>query len=264
MKTSLAAAWLAPALALALVACKGKDDQTDATRAPGPSATGTPAAPTGAADGAADSADKGAAPAADDAPAGKRLCGDFEACRAACAERKPGSCARMGGRATDDAARKTATQLLRRLCDAGFGEACFEASTTAPGKPRDRKLLTRSCDMGSGWGCLTLAAAVRSKDEARADELRARGMRQLEKSCQHDDPFSCARIAEEARSGDDADPARARWHGEKACEMGDEDACRAVADQLKGEFPDISARLMERACELGQPDACKADGSSGR
>ena len=127
------------------------------------------------------------------------------------------------------------------------------------GKRKDTKVLSRSCDMGSGAGCLTLAASV--KDATRSAELRARGMRQLEKSCQHDDASSCARIAEEARAGDDADPARARWHGEKACQLGDEEACRAVADQLKSEFPDVAGRLLERACELGQADACKQVGA---
>lgn len=260
MKTS-PAAWLEPALVLALAACKGGGDRTEAATSPDPaSGAAVPATPAAATDGAG----KDAAPAADDGPAGKRLCGDFEACRAACAERRPAACVRMARRARDDAARKTSRQLLRQLCDAGSGEACFEASAAAPGKPRDRKLLTRSCDMGSGWGCLRLAEAVRKDDRARADELRARGMRQLEKSCQHDDAFSCARIAEEARAGDDADPARARWHGEKACGMGDEEACRAVAEQLAGEFPEVSARLMERACELGLADACTGAGSAGR
>ena len=193
MKTSIAAAWLAPALALALVACKGGSDRTDATGAPAPasgaatptpaSGAATPTPPTTAADGPS----KDTAAVEADAADGKRLCADFEACRAACAERRPAACVRMGRRASDDAARKTADKLLRQLCDAGYGEACLEASMTGAGEPRDRKLLTRSCDMGSGWGCLALAAAVERKEAGRARELRARGLRQLEKSCQHDD-----------------------------------------------------------------------------
>jgi len=268
MRTSISAIrWSALVIALAGLAC-GTSDRNEKADPAGAGAKGAGAASAGAGTGsgaatpstAGSSASSGAgAGSPPSAPLRNQQCADFAACRAACTERRPAACIRMGdhshGKRADEV---EAAKTVKQLCDAGHAEACHALRFLAKNDERAAaKLLSRGCDLGYGPSCVILAASTKDRDKA--DQLRARGNGLLERTCQRGDPYACARIAHEARvprAGEQADLPRARWYGDKACNLGDEDACYALAQQLGAEFPELAATLTDRACELGQPTAC--------
>lgn len=206
----------------------------------------------------ASSADAAAAPAVSEpTPAatgseppatGPRLCADFAACRDACAARRPGACLRMQRRAHAGDAGKEAGQVASRMCDAGHAEACHVLSAQLQSdRGRSAKALRRACDLGFGQACVSLAHTT--KDQAKAEELRGRAAALLERHCRAEDPYACAAIARD-------DPSKARWHYDRACDLGDEASCYALVEQLGGKVPKLEVVLLDRACELGEPRAC--------
>ncbi|HWM85506.1 MAG TPA: hypothetical protein VNO33_06700 [Kofleriaceae bacterium] len=234
----------AAALLLLLSCSQDKGEEKPATPAEKPAApavTGESAAPAGE-------------PAASEEPKSTQ-CADFAACRDGCAERKASTCLRMQGRARKPD-RAEAEKLAARLCDAGHPEACHVQSLQLEGK-RGQKALTRACELGYGQSCIQVAA--KTKDRAKADLLHRRGLASLEKNCrQQEDPYACTGLAKAALAppaDEQADPARARWHYNKACDLGDEDACYELA-RMNVESPARNVALLDRACELGQPIAC--------
>jgi len=245
-------------LVLALLACgRGGDAGDDKPRAAASKPTSAPAA----AAARPPAAPAASAPAADQGKG--RPCADFAACRDACVARRAGACVRMNEQAAKrDADRAESEKTASRMCDAGHPEACHVRHVQLQSdRKRSLQALTRACDLGYGQACLSLAG--RSRDQARADELRRRGLFLLDRFCQHDDPYACTALGDAARDpgdGEDPDPARARWHFEKGCNLGDGDGCYALVQQLAGSLPEREVALLDRACELGEPRACASVG----
>ena len=190
-------------------------------------------------------------------------CADFAACRDACSARRSGGCVRMHERSrASDVDRAEAEKTASRLCDAGHPEACHVRHVQLQSdRRRSAQALTRACDLGYGQACVSLAG--RTRDKARADELRKRGMFVLERFCQRDDAYACTALGDAALAppeGEDPDPARARWHHDRACDLGDGDGCYALVEQLGGQQPAREVALLDRACELGEPRACARAG----
>jgi len=248
--------------AVLLLACGQDEDRSEKAGKTAVPAAG-PAASSGAASSAATSSGAAAgAPAAGD---GRKppLCVDFAACRDACSERRSGGCVRMHERSRGrDADKADAEKTASRLCDAGHPEACHVRHVQLQSdRRRSVQALTRACDLGYGQACVSLAG--RTRDKAKATELRKRGTFLLDRFCQRDDPYACTATGDLARNpppGEDPDPARARWHYDKACVLGDGDGCYALVEQLAGEQPARVVVLLERACELGEPRACARAG----
>ncbi len=251
--------------AVLLLACGQDEDRSEkagegtAVPAAGPAASGgaasSPATSSGAAAGAA------AATAGDQRK--PPLCADFAACRDACSERRSGGCVRMHERSRGRDADKTeAEKTASRLCDAGHPEACHVRHVQLQSdRRRSAQALTRACDLGYGQACVSLAG--RTRDKAKADELRKRGTFLLDRFCQRDDPYACTAMGDLSLNpprGEEPDPARARWHYDKACVLGDGEGCYALVEQLGGEQPARIVVLLDRACELGEPRGCARAG----
>jgi TPR repeat protein len=242
-------------------AAKGTSALAAASAAPSASSTGAE----GTAGTAAGATSAGAAGPGEPAAGGRRAgpCADFAACRDACSARRSGGCVRMHERSrASDGDRAEAEKTASRLCDAGHPEACHVRHVQLQSdRRRSAQALTRACDLGYGQACVSLAG--RTRDKARADELRKRGTFLLDRFCQRDDPYACTATGDLARNpprGEDPDPARARWHYDKACVLGDGEGCYALVEQLAGEQPARVVVLLDRACELGEPRGCARAG----
>jgi uncharacterized protein len=240
-------------LVVALLACGRGDDGAEKAGAAGKPSGGAAAQPVAA-------APSGAAPAAE-----KRRgpCADFAACRDACVERRPGGCVRMHEQARKrDQDRAESEKTASRMCDAGHPEACHVRHVQLQSdRRRSLQALTRACELGYGQACLSLAG--RSRDRSKVDELRKRGVFLLDRFCQREDPYACTARGDAARDpgdGEDPDPAAARWHFEKGCNLGDGDGCYALVQLLGGQQPEREVALLDRACELGEPRACASAG----
>jgi TPR repeat protein len=252
---------------LALASCGGKKEggQSQPDAAPAATVAATAAEGAGAEGGAAKSgaAESGAA---EGGPSGKAgLCADLDACREACKERRPAACLRMHRKARaggKDGAGKAEMEVVSRLCDAGHAEACHVRHLQQQSeRGKSAGALNRACDLGFGQSCASLAD--RTRDKTKAAELRARAAALLERNCQRDDLYACTALGHAARfppDGEQADPARARWHYDKGCKLGDEEACYAMAQLIGGEQPKLELTLLQRACELGEPRGCAAIG----
>jgi TPR repeat protein len=193
-------------------------------------------------------------------PAARRMCADFDACREGCQARKAGACERMHARARGKSGAE-ADKVAAQMCDAGHPEACHVQSLRTGDKSRATRALSRACDLGYGQGCIALAA--RTKNAGKARELRLRAYALLERYCRSENAYACAALGDAARQpaeDETADPARARWHYEKACNLGEEGACYSLAEELRGDHPAEGLTLLDRACELGEPRACAASG----
>jgi TPR repeat protein len=154
-----------------------------------------------------------------------------------------------------------ADKVAGQMCDAGHPEACHVQSLRVRDKKRAARALSRGCDLGYGQACLAQAAATRN--EAKAKELRGRAYALLERYCRSENPYACTALGDAARkpaADETADPTRARWHYEKACNLGEEGACYSLAEELRADHPAEGLTLFDRACELGEPRACAASG----
>lgn len=253
--------------AVLLLAC-GQDEDRDEKAAKGAAAlAAASAASTVPPSGGAEKAGAAAGAATSPAGAGEGrkppLCADFAACRDACSERRSGGCMRMHERSRGrDADKAEAEKTAQRLCDAGHPEACHVRHVQLQSdRRRSAQALTRACDLGYGQACVSLAG--RTRDKAKAGELRKRGTFLLDRFCQRDDPYACTATGDLARTpppGEDPDPARARWHYDKACDLGDGAGCYALVEQLGSEQPARVLVLLDRACELGEPLGCARAG----
>lgn len=239
-------------------AAKGSSALAAASAASSAPASGTAGATAGAKTAGAAAATEGAGDARK-AP----LCADFASCRDACSERRSGGCVRMHQRSRGrDADKAEAEKTASRLCDAGHAEACHVRHVQLQSdRRRSEQALTRACDLGYGQACVSLAG--RTRDKGKAVELRKRGTFLLDRFCQRDDRYACTATGNLARNpprGEDPDPARARWHYDKACRLGDGEGCYALVEQLGDEQPARVVVLLDRACELGEPRGCARAG----
>jgi TPR repeat protein len=193
-------------------------------------------------------------------PARPAACADFDACRKACQERQAGGCERMHARARGKSGAE-ADKVAGQMCDAGHPEACHVHSLRLGDKRRGARALSRACDLSYGQACIALAAGT--KNAAKARELRLRAYAVLERHCRSENMYACTALGDAARKpgpDESADPARARWHYEKACNLGEERACYSLAEELRGDHPTEGLTLLDRACGLGEPRACAAAG----
>ncbi len=241
-------------------AAKGSAALAAASAAP----SAAPGNATGTAGAAAGAATAGAA-GAEGAGEGRKppTCADFATCREACSARRSGGCVRMHERSrASDADKAEAEKTASRLCDAGHPEACHVRHVQLQSdRRRSAQALTRACDLGYGQSCVSLAG--RTREKGKADELRKRGTFLLDRFCQRDDPYACTATGDLARNpprGEDPDPARARWHYDKACVLGDGEGCYALVEQLGADQPARVVVLLDRACELGEPRGCARAG----
>jgi uncharacterized protein len=250
-----------PALFAALLLCAcGESEQEKAEKQKASeavkavAAAGDPVAPeSDPAAGASSTADEGK---------DTRPCRDLASCRDACGARKPGACVLMQAHARREKKHSEAEKTASRMCDAGHPEACHVRHTQLGGnRRRAEEALTRACQLGYGQSCVSLAG--RTRNRSKSDELRKRGVYLLDKHCQREDPYACTargHAASEPPENEQPDPAQARWHYEKGCDLGDGEGCYALAEQLGDEQPKREVALLDRGCELGEARACARSG----
>jgi hypothetical protein len=251
-----------PALLATLLLCAcGKSEQEEAEKRKASEAVKAVAAAGDPVTPASDPA-AGAKSSAADEGKDSRPCRDLASCRDACGARKPGACVLMQAHARREKKQGEAEKTASRMCDAGHPEACHVRHVQLGGnRRRAEESLTRACQLGYGQACVSLAG--RTRNRSKSDELRKRGVYLLDKHCQREDPYACTargHAASDPPENEQADPAQARWHYEKGCNLGDGEGCYALAEQLGGEHPAREIALLDRGCELGDARACASAG----
>ena len=178
-----------------------------------------------------------------------------------------------------------AESIYRQACDGGEPLACFslgrmyqdalamrDKSAQAPELlHRAAQGLERWCEQGTARSCMDLAAMYatgrgveRSPDRAAALQTKAAGM--LEHECSAGTARACSSLAllPVALQGGSKDRARQMELIERACELGDKQACMRGGNILgmqAREQPEELARaakLFGKACELDELVGCHA------
>lgn len=117
--------------------------------------------------------------------------------------------------------------------------------------------LERACRRAESYPCVKLVEVYKTGSMAPADpakvaELRARIIELDRRECPRGFSYACTRLAkmlEEDAGGRHV----ASEHYQTACDLGDESSCWLLSQRWSGQRAEA---LRERACELGEPDAC--------
>lgn len=219
-----------------------------------------------------------------------KRCEGAKACEAQCARGHGRSCSRAAWLARGAGEHERAAELAVRGCDAGFADACYDASVSyraGRGVAVDRKrglaLLERAHDLWkngckrddleacAGYGG---AVAVGQPDLARD---RERGLELLDRACDGGLGDACSTLAMHYQGiyGPEDEERAAKTLAREAklrgreCDRGDVDACARLGEMLlDGEGVDADAeradRLLRRACQRDAEVACLALGRAAK
>jgi TPR repeat protein len=159
-----------------------------------------------------------------------------------------------------------ADELLQRSCDEGAASSCqtFAIDLSQPSPRRDGKraqaLLDRGCRLGSASACSMLASSLmHGTGGAPKDPPRALAM--LHKGCIARRIGDCMSAASALRAGGavKADPHKALWYDERACEFGGLNACTTAGKAWLSGKPPIARDVakarasFERGCVVPDP-----------
>ena len=197
------------------------------------------------------------------APAGGCDPADLEGCTA-WAERQ---LAADPGDMSFDSERKEAQGHLRTACAGGVQRACSKLADSlerlgpAIGDDALRviTLRTRTCEAGDARDCEKLGGSLL---ESRGLQNSPEAARVLRKACDAKRTTACLRLASVFESGQIGvpDPAAGLKLREKACDLGDADACDAAADSwgrgVNSKDAKKARALDEKACALGRGASC--------
>lgn len=155
-------------------------------------------------------------------------------------------------------------------CDQGDAEACLALGESlvhgTHGFARDRAAglthLRGACTAGVARACLTASTILRLESSAAPRERWGPDFEALlVRGCELDLGNACRRLATQLYDGGvlDKDEARAVTVGDKACKLGDNYACRAVATwHAEAGRSDAQREALQRACDRHDEIACKA------
>jgi TPR repeat protein len=201
------------------------------------------------------------------AGAASRACtpGDLEGCTAA-AERQ---LAADPGDASFDTERKAAQGTLRTACAGGVQRACSKLADSLerfsnPAVASDDALKivtlrTHTCEAGDARDCEKLGQDLLERRGVQSPRGAAAA---LQKACEAKRTSACLRLASLVESGAAGapDPAAGVKLREKACDLGDAEACSAAADALGRGLASKDAKkvaaLDEKSCTLGRGATC--------
>ncbi len=155
----------------------------------------------------------------------------------ACKAPLPSACAYFGAKileaATTDEEDAKGVALLEGACHAGVGVACtvlgsvytYGTRSTRPRPSRATEFLEKACSARDADGCSALAANLAHGEGTRVDARRAEEI--LERQCRDGHGLSCVRHG--ALLFEQGQMERARASVERACKLGNQSGCAAMA-----------------------------------
>ncbi len=164
-----------------------------------------------------------------------------------------------------DADRDVARKLFAIGCNAGSGNACVnlgmmtrEGYGIAPDENRAAELFEMGCFAGSARGCVLVGEFC---DKRGGDGDAHRAQLAFERACKAGDRDGCLRLAKAV--GDAGDSVRAAAMFLAGCEKRVAEACAGAADLYSAgngvEVDEVRAKaLRTKACDLGDESACLA------
>ncbi len=173
------------------------------------------------------------------------------------------------GDASFDAGRKQAQAWLRAACAGGVLRACSRLADSlerfaSPAAASDDALKivtlrTRTCDAGDARDCEKLGQDLLDRRGLHSPRGAAAA---LQRACEAKRASACLRLAALLESGDAgaSDAGAGVKLREKACDLGDAEACAAAADALgrglTSKDQQRVAALDEKSCTLGRGATC--------
>lgn len=220
------------------------------------------------------------------APAKREKCTDLDACMAACAPCRTGTCSQTAGWQCFQLGKlrlqgqppqfdiAEAAKTYEAGCKS-YAPACAALALQVQdgrGVDYDAKraidLYQRACDQGAGIGCFNIGVMYEGgvgvpRDEAKARELFAKAMELYQGECKAD-PGWCSNIGYlyEHPLGGNADYARAAPVYADGCKRGDLDSCVSYANlqaEGVGGIPkdhDAAVATYDKMCTAGSGIAC--------
>jgi hypothetical protein len=190
-----------------------------------------------------------------DAASAPGPCEDLHGCEVGCGEGRDADCVALRGRLgeVDPDERDTPRAVAETGCVAGAIGGCALAGDLW--LAADRRVASgwfeRACVRSDPHSCARFAMLLGDGSAGRDDPARATALGVW--SCERGEAIGC-RVAGLGA----ADPIEADRRLQQACDQKDAPACHALAARLEDPDEARSRALYDRACALGDADACRA------